>query len=257
GKVVDEISTLRPYDDPGAALFYYRLLRYQSSIVVKNHTVYEFSDQRMQRYRELFLATDYEVNQLLYMDFLRMEGEDYSLAFLPASKRKAIRDAWYVGQRSTIDELFSAPQAWLSTEAVTGFQTDDPQQELYQKIKTRLTPVAQQAETMNQCGCLRCKEKIAKAARIKADVAMDKIAQLQGKNLDTFPDVAFVRIKMDDQEEDFAYTLIRNKAYKNVTSFLAFAPVPEGTCSGSDTIFPATIFESIFCTLYSRLTDFS
>ncbi|MCF6299248.1 MAG: fatty acid cis/trans isomerase, partial [Thiomicrorhabdus sp.] len=39
--------------------------------------------------------------------------------------------------------------------------------------------------------------------------------------LHTFPDVAFVRIQMEHAEEDFAYTLIRNKAYKNVTSVLA------------------------------------
>ncbi len=420
GETIDEIPTLRPYDDPGVAPFYYRLLRYQPAIVAKNHIVYELSAERMQRYRALFLDPDYEVSELpsyaseiasnpfkvfaaipatsryqfllddahffiegfikgpvcrgqialnviedrfwvvffdpnqpvitnngqfinemanelqlpadggsnlellgiwtdywkgqrrymekkqswfktvgthdlehamnfiwdgdgknpntaltvfrhfdsgsvayglvgdepettwvidypllerihyllvagfdvygnlghrlstrIYMDFLRMEGEDYFLAFLPANKRKAIRDAWYVGQRSTIDELFSAPQAWLSTEAVTGYQTNDPQQELYQKIKTRVASVVQQAESMNRCGHLVCEEKIAKDARIKADAAMNKIAQLQGKKLDSFPDVAFVRIKMDDQKEDFAYTLIRNKAYKNVTSFLA------------------------------------
>ncbi|MCF6236358.1 MAG: fatty acid cis/trans isomerase [Gammaproteobacteria bacterium] len=420
GETIDEIPTLRPYDDPGTAPFYYRLLIYQPSIVAKNHIVYEFSKQRMQRYRELFFAVDYEVTQLpsyepkmaanpfktfaaipttsryrfllddahffiegfikgpvcrgqialdviedrfwimffdpnqlvmtnsaqfidemadelqvpsdggsnlellriwtdywkgqrrymekkqdwfktvgthdldhamnfiwdgdgknpnaaltvfrhfdsgsvtyglvgsepetawvidyplferihyllvagfdvygnlghrmstrIYMDFLRMEGEDYFLAFLPASRRKAIRDSWYVGQRSTIDELFSAPQAWLSTESVTDYQTDNPQQELYQNIKARLATVEQQAEAMNRCGRLRCEENVAKDARIKTGIAMVKIAKLQGKNLETFPDVAFVRIKMDQPKEDFGYTLIRNKAYKNVTSFLA------------------------------------
>ncbi len=420
GKTVEEISTLRPYDDPGSAPFYYRLLRYQPAIVAKNHTVYELSNQRMQRYRELFLAADYEVVKLpayepkmaanpfktfaaipvaaryrfmlddahffiegfikgpvcrgqialdviedrfwllffdpdqpvitnstqfidemanelqvpadggsnlelvriwtdywqgqrrymekkqawfktigthdldhamnfiwdgdghnpnaaltvfrhfdsgsvvyglvgaepettwvidypllerihyllvagfdvygslghrlstrVYMDFLRMEGEDYFLAFLPANRRKAIRDTWYVGQRSTIDELFSAPQAWLSTEAVTGYQTDDPQQELYQRIKTRVATVAQAADGMNRCGHHRCATVEEKDARTKAALAMEKVAQLQGKKLAAFPDVAFVRIKMDNFQEDFSYTLIRNKAYKNVTSFLA------------------------------------
>jgi len=36
-----------------------------------------------------------------------------------------------------------------------------------------------------------------------------------------FPDVAFVQVRMKKSEQDLAYTLIRNKAYKNVTSFLA------------------------------------
>ncbi|MCF6325011.1 MAG: fatty acid cis/trans isomerase [Gammaproteobacteria bacterium] len=418
GVAIDEISTLRPYDYPGAEPFYYRLLRYQPSIVAKNHIVYKFSPERMQRYRELFLAVDYEVDQLpsyepkraanpfktfaaipmksryqflldeahffingfikgpvcrgqialnviedrfwvlffdpeqavitnnsafigemadelqvpadggsnlellgiwtdywkgqrrymekkqawfktigthdldhavnfiwdgdgnnpnaaltvfrhfdsgsvayglvgdnpettwvidyplferihyllvagfdvygnlghrlsarIYMDFLRMEGEDYFLAFLPVNQRKAIRDSWYVGQRRKIDELFSAPQEWLSTEAVIGYQSDDPQQELYQQIKSRLVDAAQLAEAMNHCGSINCK--IPERRTTRADLAMEKIAQLKGESLHAFPDVAFVRVRSDKREEDFGYTLIRNKAYKNVTSFLA------------------------------------
>ncbi len=63
GKTIDEIPTVRPYDDPGPR-FYYRLLKYQPSIVVKDHNVYEWSDQRMQRYRQLFIEPEYEVNVL-------------------------------------------------------------------------------------------------------------------------------------------------------------------------------------------------
>lgn len=63
GETIDEIPTVRPYDDPGPR-FYYRLLRYQPSIVVKDHNVYEWSDQRMQRYRQLFIEPEYEVKTL-------------------------------------------------------------------------------------------------------------------------------------------------------------------------------------------------
>ncbi len=424
GEEIDEIPTLRPFDDPGAAPFYYRLLRYQPSIVAKTHIVYDFSEERMQRYRELFFTPDYDVVELpsyetqiasnpfkvfaaipvksryrflldnahffidgfikgpvcrgqialdviedqfwvmffdpnqpmitntaqfvdemadelqvpadgrgnleliriwtdywkgqrrymegkeawfktigtrdlklamnfiwdgdgdnpnaaltvfrhfdsgsvaygfvgdnpetawiidyplferihyllvagfnvygnighrlstrVYMDFLRMEGEDYFLAFLPASQRKLIRDAWYIGQRNTIDELFSAPQDWLNIEAVNGYQTNDPQRELYQELKGRLAKVAPHAEAMNDCGSINCEKKLAttvgNSVEARVDRAMDKIAQLKGESLHAFPDVAFVRIKAGQQQDDMAYTLIRNKAYKNVTSFLA------------------------------------
>ncbi len=63
GQPVDEIATVRPYDDPGT-VFYYRLLRYPGNIVAKTHVVYELSDQRLMRYRELFLKPDYEVPEL-------------------------------------------------------------------------------------------------------------------------------------------------------------------------------------------------
>ncbi len=419
GERIDEIPTLRPYDDPGKASFYYRLLKYQPAIVTKNHIVYTFSNQRMARYRELFLDAEYQVAQLpsydskwasnpfktfaaipsesryrfllddahffiegfikgpvcrgqialdviedrfwvlffdpnqpvitnsgefigemaeelqvpaddsnleilriwtdywqgqrrymekkeawfktlgshdlehamdfiwdgegenpnaaltvfrhfdsasvayglvgdmpettwvidyplferihyllvagfdvygslghrlstrIYMDFLRMEGEDYFLAFLPAAQRKAIRDSWYVGQRSTIDELFSAPRAWLNTEVVKGYRTADPQREFYKHIKMRLKNVTRDSDNMNQCGRSACERKVESDARMKADSAMKKIAKLKGKNLSVFPDVAFVRIQLENSQQDFSYTLIRNKAYKNVTSFLA------------------------------------
>ncbi|AGS39628.1 Fatty acid cis/trans isomerase [Cycloclasticus zancles 78-ME] len=420
GETVDEIPTVLPHDDPGDTPFYYRLLRYHPTIVAKNHIVYEFSEGRMQRYRELFLANDYEVDQLpsyeteissnpfkvfaaipatsryrfllddahffiegfikgpacrgqialdviedqfwvmffdpnqpiitnntqfigtmadelqipadggsnldflriwtdywkgqrsymeskqawfrtigthdldhamdfiwdgdgnnpnaaltvfrhfdsgsvayglvggnpetawvidypllerihyllvanfnvfgnmghrmstrIYMDFLRMEGEDYFLAFLPVNRRKEVRDAWYVGQRSSIQKLFSAPQEWLSTESISGYLTADPQQELYQSIKGRLASMAYQAEAMNQCGSINCENLSSQKAEKRADRAMQQIAQLQGTNLHAFSDVAFVRVRMDSPEQDLVYTLVRNKAYKNVTSFLA------------------------------------
>ncbi len=63
GQAVDEIATVRPYDDPGAE-FFYRLLRFQPSIVVKDHVVYEWSTTRMQRYKELFIKPNFQVNEL-------------------------------------------------------------------------------------------------------------------------------------------------------------------------------------------------
>jgi hypothetical protein len=63
GTSVEEIASVRPFDDPGTDL-YYRLAREQGSIVAKDHTLYEWSPARMARYRELFLEPDYEVPEL-------------------------------------------------------------------------------------------------------------------------------------------------------------------------------------------------
>lgn len=420
GQAIDEIPTLRPYDDPGVAPFYYRLLRYHPSIVVKNHIVYEFSDRRLERYRELFLAPDYAVRELpsyqpeiasnpfktfidlplksryrfllddarffiegfikgpvcrgqialnviedqfwvlffdpdqdvftndaqfvgsmaddlqlpadrrsslnltsiwsdywqrqrrymtskqalfkkisthdihhalgyiwdgegnnpnaaltvfrhfdsgsvayglvgndpetawildyplferihyllvagfnvygnlvhqvntrIYMDFLRMEGEDHFLAFLPADRRKAIRDSWYAGLRSGVEKLFTAPQDWMQVDTVSGYRSDDPQRELYQYIRGRVAGVTQQADAMNRCGIQDCLKRRPDTEIAQVDQAMAVIARLQGSSLHAFPDLAFVQVRMDDPQQDRAYTLIRNKAYKNVTSFLA------------------------------------
>ncbi len=68
---IDEIATVRPYDDPTLIEpevdeWYYRLRPYKASIVDKNHIVYELSDARMQRYEELFMQPSYEVQEPTY-----------------------------------------------------------------------------------------------------------------------------------------------------------------------------------------------
>ena len=432
GQPIDEIATVRPYDSPGSSPFYYRLLRYQPSIVIKNHLVYEFSAKRMQRYRELFLEPEYTVNQLpsyqpkiasnpfktfiklplksrykfllddsrffiqgfvkgpvcrgqialdviedqfwvlffdpeqdvftndaefigsiandlqlpadressfnlvsiwtdywkkqqrylatkqvlfekitthdikhamnyiwdgdgnnpnaaltvfrhfdsgsvayglvgsnpettwvidyplferihyllvagfnvygnvvhqvntrVYMDFLRMEGEDHFLAFLPTKQRKIIRDSWYSGIRSNVKKYFKTHEEWLKVESVTGFQTDDPQQELYQYIKQRLSHLTHQSDLINRCGksCTGNRQdqplkNIHSTNSVDTvNKAMEKIAQMKGEKLHALADVSFVRITSEKSEhhsgQNLAYSLIRNKAYKNVTSFLA------------------------------------
>ncbi|MDD1611608.1 MAG: fatty acid cis/trans isomerase [Methylococcaceae bacterium] len=64
GQPVEEINTVRPYDDPGTDTFYYRLRPVTETIVDKIHFVYELSDQKMQRYDELFFKTNYAITTL-------------------------------------------------------------------------------------------------------------------------------------------------------------------------------------------------
>ena len=60
GVPIDEIPSIRPYDDPGSR-FYYRLKPLHQTIVDKNHDIYEIGDDRLRRWRTLFLNEAYEV----------------------------------------------------------------------------------------------------------------------------------------------------------------------------------------------------
>ncbi len=64
GKPVERIATVRPYDEPGVARVYYRLIPDHSSTVVKTHMPYLFNQQRMDSYQTLFIDADYKVKQL-------------------------------------------------------------------------------------------------------------------------------------------------------------------------------------------------
>ena len=109
--------------------------------------------------------------------------------------------------------------SWMSTDKVTGYKTDDPQNELYKNIIGKLSPVLERDDIINRCGQPPCKASGPDALKNRADVAMRKIADIKGEVLIAFPDVAFVRVRRDAMpENDLAYTIIRDKAYNNVTS---------------------------------------
>jgi hypothetical protein len=156
----------------------------------------------------------------LYMDFLRMEGEDMFLAFLPTSHRKQIRDSWYQGMREGMQNELGGVEGWMNKDVVTGYSTDDPQLELYRHIEKRLAPVLARDDVINRCRGEHCRH-ANDAVKKRADDAMRKIAAIRGKVLIAFPDVAFVRVKTGKPEKDLVYSLIRNKAYKNVTSMFS------------------------------------
>jgi hypothetical protein len=63
GQPLEELKTVLPYDDPGGK-FYYRLRPITDTIVDKTHFVYELSDQKRQRYDELFFKPKYQVTSL-------------------------------------------------------------------------------------------------------------------------------------------------------------------------------------------------
>ncbi|NVK36509.1 MAG: fatty acid cis/trans isomerase [Gammaproteobacteria bacterium] len=64
GLPIQPISTRRPYDKPDVSTFYYRLMRYDASIVAKVHMPYRLNQERMDWIKQLFIEPEYEVTQL-------------------------------------------------------------------------------------------------------------------------------------------------------------------------------------------------
>ncbi len=93
GEAIDEIPTVRPYDDPGTTQVYYRLKPVHSTIVDKTHLVYELSDERMARYQALFITPDYKVESLPSYEPKQASNPFSTFAAIPAkSKYKFLLD---------------------------------------------------------------------------------------------------------------------------------------------------------------------
>jgi hypothetical protein len=164
----------------------------------------------------------HQLNTRLYMDFLRMEGEDNFLSLLPPEQRKVIRDEWYMGNREKRMKLFAEPIEWLDAYPVKGYKTADTQLELYEHLVTRMGKIAGPVDFLNRCDGIQCVGSASTQNERDVDLSMKRLTQIHGQKLTPFPDVAFVRIKdMNDEGLELTYSLVLNKGYKNVTSIFA------------------------------------
>ncbi len=64
GQPIDVIATRRPFDDPGTEAVWYRLEPIHAAIVAKTHMPYALNAAKMERFRQLFLAPDFQVTAL-------------------------------------------------------------------------------------------------------------------------------------------------------------------------------------------------
>ncbi|MDD1615880.1 MAG: fatty acid cis/trans isomerase [Methylococcaceae bacterium NSP1-2] len=87
GQDLVEINSVRPFDDPNVSTFYYRLRPITSTIVDKDHFVYELSDEKMARLRSLFLTPDYTVTALPSYDQVSAANPFKTFSELPEVAR--------------------------------------------------------------------------------------------------------------------------------------------------------------------------
>lgn len=86
GEPTIPVATRRPYNEPQGPV-YYRVELLVSSVVAKDHIIYELSQQRMDRYRELFLVPDYEVTEMPSYDPKVASNPFKAFAAIPLQSR--------------------------------------------------------------------------------------------------------------------------------------------------------------------------
>jgi hypothetical protein len=160
----------------------------------------------------------HQLNTRLFMDALRMEAEGEFLALLPAAVRRQVHAGWYKGiRRGDADEL---DVWWMDLEIVTGYQTDQPQHELYENLAGWLGPLAR-PEPLRARDPGVCSEE-GRRVVASAERAMSGLHLQRGKVLRFLPDVGFVRVKLDGGcPSDLAYTLVSDRSYANVSSMFS------------------------------------
>ena len=81
------MATRRPYDDPGVARVYYRLVPERETLLAKTHMPYLLSPARLAKFRGWFLDADYRVDALPSYDLEQASNPFISFAAIPPDSR--------------------------------------------------------------------------------------------------------------------------------------------------------------------------
>ncbi len=160
-----------------------------------------------------FGTIGHQASARLYMDFLRMEGEDNFLFFLPKERRKALYQSWHgVNRISTRTQDFDLNSAWLNATTVTGYDAakQDEQHQFFKLLRTHIATKSPDAESLNRCNDGDCFTQV-------SEKAMQRLANVNNASapampLQYFPALSYVRIGGDSGS---AYTMIYNKTYRS------------------------------------------
>jgi hypothetical protein len=157
---------------------------------------------------DVFGNLGHQLNTRVYMDFLRMEGEANFVALLPIASRKAVRDYWYRGARSEVQDYIDGDATHFPLETGIAFKTADPARELMQMMRVRLAPA------------LDHKAPLARGASSPATrAAIERLGALQGRSLSFLPQLAWLIVQEQGGEERY-FTLLHNNGHSNISHLL-------------------------------------
>jgi len=213
------LTVFRHYDS--ASVSYGTVGDYPDTAWIIDYPLFERIHYLLVAGFDVYGNVGHQLNTRLYMDFLRMEGEDHFLSFLPVAVRESIRDQWYQGPRSRRREMLAGDEAWLTAESVIGYRTDDPQRELYEHIAARLGLLTGRPDALNRCTGDGCIDPSAPEPRAAVYRNLRRLAALRGERLKPVPDVSYLRVRLGDDERDLMFSIVRNKGYKNLNSIFA------------------------------------
>ncbi len=146
---------------------------------------------------DVYGTVGHQLESRLYMDFLRMEGEQNFLLFLPAEDRKALRNHWYRGAQDHVREYVLPEQnARFERSPDIDFQTDSPKTELIKMIKARVPATRNPRWSVDE-------------------PELGRLMSYVGKQFSFLPEVSFLQVLRSNGERD-AYSLVHNIAHSNI-----------------------------------------
>jgi len=144
---------------------------------------------------DVYGNVSHQLESRLYMDFLRMEGEQNFLLLLPQETRRELANFWYRDASADVKKYVLGGSIDFETVTSIAYKTDNPKQELLELLAQRLPGAAEHRYALREKELLR-------------------LQKLTGPPFSLMPQVAFVDLLGSDGTST-VYTMIHNNAYSN------------------------------------------
>ena len=141
----------------------------------------------------------HQLHTRLYMDFLRLEGEQNFINLLPQGERQKVKNHWYRRSNISLSEFINR-NSLLAAPSGIDFGSDDPKSALFTKIKQTLEGVLSHRYDYTQ---------------VEGPLAQLNTLNHQAINL--LPQISFI-LQRQNSGEHKAFTLIHHNAHYNISS---------------------------------------
>jgi hypothetical protein len=169
----------------------------------------------------VFASVSSQAETRLYFDLIRANGENNFLHFMPPEARTPMRASWYQGSRAQtkISNSYTVVNEDLPVDI--DYRGADPKAEFIDMTAARLGALSGFPDTLNRCARPPCHSAGASPALRRIETSLQSLtstpAAAEGMRFIGFmPDNAFLRVSNQIDDQQFAFSLIRNKAHTNV-----------------------------------------
>lgn len=170
---------------------------------------------------DVYSSIDHQLASRSYMDFLRVDGENNFLRFMPADQRKSMHDSWYKGLSGTIVNYLNQPYYSAGFETGMNYATKNYKQEFFSQFKQYLGKAVDRQYAINPCAHEACVG--IRVTPLQRDLASDirNLTRLKGSEIDILPEMSLLRVRGQEGQVDQVYSLLFNKALENVAIMFA------------------------------------
>ncbi len=173
---------------------------------------------------DIFGSLGHQLATRLYMDNLRIEGEDLFLSFLPLDKRLELRNYWYRKAESEMTNdshpLYGTTIGEKRGTKVPFTYTQSPKTELISMIlgKRLRGSIAKTRDTLNRTVPSENFSFPKINSIVELEFALSQLTGKTGEFVQPLPDLSYLHFSSigGDSSRSAVYTLIRNRAHFNV-----------------------------------------